>query len=914
MKVGGDGIATISGISRHSSRRAPLDRFLAELLQGATGYDRIAGYFSSSILEVAGEALEAMPQGSRARVIANSDLDPLDVLSARAAKQAMTREWKRSLPEDIPPPLRQRLERLAHFLTSGRLHVRVLPDAVFGLIHGKAGVIRRAAAPPVAFMGSANESRSAWTLNYEIVWTDESPEGVAWVQEEFDALWNHPQAVDLAEAVVQDVQRLTRRVVVPGIEAWKASVAEQEAAAAIELPIYRREDGLWAHQKWFVREAFERHKAGGARLVLADQVGLGKTVQLALAAKLMALWGGGNVLALAPKPLLVQWRDELWNLLRLPSAIWTGAGWVDEREVFHPAPGIDGLRRCPRRFGLVSTGLVRQSDLVREQLAALRWECVILDEAHHARRRNLGRTHQHEAADANNLLRFVDRLAPQTRSLLLATATPVQLDPIEAWDLLHALNLGNWSVLGTRYSRWETRARDGLALVQGRAETPAEPTEVWEWLRDPFPPAAEDQRIAALRRSLSLPEGDHYAPPQAFENLRPPDRSRVRDLGARFFTGHNPYIRHVVRRTREFLENEIDPTTNEPYLKPVRVRLFGERDEDAVALSGLLRDAYQTAEEFCEEVGKRPGMNSGFLKTILLRRVGSTIVAGQRTARKMLGPSADADDEEEDVDDQPSALHPLTAAEEELLRRFLAQLDQAGAADPKYQAVERILLRGVEETRPWIEEGCIIFSQYYDSAFWVAERLSQRLPDEPVALYAGSNRSGIFRGGVFARLDRNVIKEQVSRAELRILVGTDAASEGLNLQKIGTLINIDLPWNPTRLEQRKGRIQRIGQVRETVLVYNMRYRDSVEDRVHELLSGRLEGIRDLFGQIPDTLEDVWVLTALREEERALEIIDEVPERHPFELRYDRIEPVDWESCGLVLDTQDQLEVLMRGWS
>src|SRR3954470_7585930 len=121
-------MTAISPITRLSSRRAPLDRFLADLLQGATSYDRIAGYFSSSILEVAGEALDAMPAGTCVRVIANSDLDPLDVLSARAAKQAMAREWKRSLPEDIPPPMRERLERLAGFLASGRLHVRVLPD------------------------------------------------------------------------------------------------------------------------------------------------------------------------------------------------------------------------------------------------------------------------------------------------------------------------------------------------------------------------------------------------------------------------------------------------------------------------------------------------------------------------------------------------------------------------------------------------------------------------------------------------------------------------------------------------------------------------------------------------------------------------------------------------------------------
>jgi len=127
------------------------------------------------------------------------------------------------------------------------------------------------------------------------------------------------------------------------------------------------------------------------------------------------------------------------------------------------------------------------------------------------------------------------------------------------------------------------------------------------------------------------------------------------------------------------------------------------------------------------------------------------------------------------------------------------------------------------------------------------------------------------------------------------------------------LINLDLPWNPTRLEQRKGRIQRIGQVRDEVYVYNMRYRGSVEDRVHELLSSRLEAIRDLFGQLPDTLEDVWVEVALRDEEKAKQVIDAVPPTHPFEMKYDRVEHVDWESCADVLDSEAQLEVLSRGW-
>lgn len=195
-------------IQRFSSRRTPLRRFLPELLAGSQSYDRIAGYFRSSILEIAGEALETLADDVCVRVICNSDLDPLDVSTARAAKQAMYREWCAGLPADLSPALKRRLERLYGFLSSGRLKVKVLPDKVFGLLHGKAGVVTRADGRRIAFMGSTNESRSAWELNYELVWSDESEEGIAWVQEEFEALWGHPAAIELAEAVIQDIERL----------------------------------------------------------------------------------------------------------------------------------------------------------------------------------------------------------------------------------------------------------------------------------------------------------------------------------------------------------------------------------------------------------------------------------------------------------------------------------------------------------------------------------------------------------------------------------------------------------------------------------------------------------------------------------------------------------------------------------
>ena len=891
--------------------------FLATQLQGARRYDRIAGFFSSSLLEVAGEALERMkPEDGKAcvRVVCTSSLNPLDVQTARAAKWGMHREWFASLPAEIGTPMKSRLQRLFDFLQNGLLKVKVLPDEAFGLVHGKAGVITRTHGSQVCFIGSANESRTAWVSNYELVWLDESEEGVRWVQEEFDALWSSPQAVDLAEAVVQDVARLIQRVVIPDIGAWRKEEA-RPAEPIVELPIYRRENGLWAHQKSFIKLAFDAHKNGGARYLLADQVGLGKTVQLALAAKLMALYGEKPILILVPKPLMIQWQEELWNLLEMPSAQWNGRQWIDEQGVVYPEFGPQGMRKCPRRIGIMSTGLIIRGSETVDLIKDLEYECVILDEAHRARRSNLGPTHREEKAELNNLLRFLMDIAPRTRSLLLATATPVQLDPIEAWDLLNALNEGQNGVLGSLYSRWRTRPQEGIDLVLEHTRPIEETTDLWEWMRDPLPPPEEGVDFQLLRRSLKIDPSGRWASPEVFHELRKPDLQRIKRLSRDFFPKHNPFIRHIVRRTRDYLENTIDPQTNEPYLQRIDVRLFGESDAEAIALPAFLGDAYEAAEEFCNILARRPGLNSGFMKTILLRRVGSTIEAGRLTAQQMLGADAEGAEEEWDEEGQESSssIYPLTDEEKGALRRFLRILEENRDEDPKLRQVERILTTNETVAGGWLSLGCIIFSQFYDSVLWLGRQLSGRMPNERIAVYAGAAKSGIIEKDEFRRVNRDEIKRRITTGELRLVIGTEAASEGLNLQRLGSLINLDLPWNPTRLEQRKGRIQRIGQLRSKVLIYNMRYRGSVEDRVHQLLSERLVNIRNMFGQIPDTLEDVWVAAALQDEEEAKRVIDAVPKRHPFEMRYDRIESVDWESCSRVLDSASQLEALRKGW-
>ena len=227
-------------------------------------------------------------------------------------------------------------------------------------------------------------------------------------------------------------------------------------------------------------------------------------------------------------------------------------------------------------------------------------------------------------------------------------------------------------------------------------------------------------------------------PGNAVDALRPPDRQRIEGGFTRFVERHNPYIRTIVLRTREYLENTSDPETDEPLLTPMRVRLHGESDEDAIVLPPFLEDAYAQAEAFCRLLARRA--NTGFFRTMLLRRMGSTMEAGRLTIARILGGWEDSGDEYGEDDDREEAddrLRTLTGEE----RRVLAGLAQAMEAnrdrDPKYAAVVRLL---VDEG--WIERGCIVFSQYYDSVWWLAGQLTRELPDATIGIYGGRGPFG----------------------------------------------------------------------------------------------------------------------------------------------------------------------------
>jgi DNA-binding Lrp family transcriptional regulator len=483
---------------------------------------------------------------------------------------------------------------------------------------------------------------------------------------------------------------------------------------------------------------------------------------------------------------------------------------------------------------------------------------------------------------------------------------------------LRILNAGAEFVLGREiFGRWADVERS-LPIVKGE-DNPPDERDAWEWLRNPLPPAREHPLFGTLRLGLGVPD-DQFFTDRGFGSLGFAEQQALTEaLAPGFLRDHNPIVRHTVLRRRRTLEEagllervgvEVHP---DPHAPPGTYR--------GVTFTGLglvtnhpFDLAYRAAEDFTEALRQR-WQAAGFMKTLLLQRICSSFASGRATAEKMRRGELLEDDEE--PRQLEGILEGLTAEEAGFLDTIVAELSRPEAQDPKTAAVRYFLTEHRTEGKTWLEHGCIVFSQYYDTVRALAADLARSLPGEPIAIYAGAGKSGIHRDGDFASVERDEIKAAVRRHEIRLLIATDAACEGLNLQTLGTLINVDLPWNPSRLEQRLGRIKRFGQRRPTVDMLNLVYHDTQDEKIYAALSRRMKDRYDIFGSLPDTIDDEWIENI----EQLEEMMDQYlhlrnQARDAFEIRYERQVDPDkdrWERCARVLSRRDIVDRLSRPW-
>jgi hypothetical protein len=300
---------------------------------------------------------------------------------------------------------------------------------------------------------------------------------------------------------------------------------------------------------------------------------------------------------------------------------------------------------------------------------------------------------------------------------LLGTATPIQLEAVELWDLIDAIGQGAPQVLGSTFNGGEWWRDSSIQYLSGQRPWPESETGRWSLFRNPLPPAAEHPVFRNIRDDLAIPAGQLLGP--RFDELGADIRSDLSDDFEVLAQQHNPIVRRVVRRTRQMLEEK-------GLLKPIAV-VAHPKASDGLPSSlfekqGLVMGlafvaAYEAAEQFSKlYAARRPG--AGFLRTILLRRIGSSARAGLETARHLLEKLEGAGVPEEERGDEVPVrddIPPPEGDELHLLReieRNLASVVDGHGIDPKVKVILHYL-----QDQKWLEKnGAIIFSQYLTTA------------------------------------------------------------------------------------------------------------------------------------------------------------------------------------------------------
>ncbi|MCL6650207.1 MAG: DEAD/DEAH box helicase, partial [Chloroflexi bacterium] len=351
------------------------------------------------------------------------------------------------------------------------------------------------------------------------------------------------------------------------------------------------------------------------RFLLADEVGLGKTVEVGLALRDLVLTGRvRRALLLVPHSVLRQWQDELYEKFCLDVPRYEdGRLWSVRGEAREPS-GSNPFASEP--LLLVSSQLVKRHDREKQVLEAGPWDLVVVDEAHHARRRGLDSS----AGRPNRLLELLRALSQRTRGLWLLSATPMQLHPIELWDLLALLGLGGtWGAGPGPFLRFFAELRHDPAEIDWSAVLPLVREEIDVSDLDPSFSRQAEQELGAVgwEQVRAVLTGQSSLLPQ---HLSEQQRAWL-VAGAR---RHIPLNRLMFRHTRQLLRH---------YAKRGLLKeRVPEREPRPVwiEMTPAERTLYERIEEYIAEFyaryeAERRGL--GFVMAIYRRRLTSSFHA-----------------------------------------------------------------------------------------------------------------------------------------------------------------------------------------------------------------------------------------------------------------------------------------------
>jgi superfamily II DNA or RNA helicase len=890
-----------------------LHDFYIPALHRAVRYDRVAGYFRSSSLAAASQGFSAFVgrQGAM-RLIVGADLEPQDVRAILAGTEehlATALNAALAHPEAWPEAVTRGVTLLAWMVAHGYLDVRVafrvhaktgepLPvdSREDGYVHMKWAVFADTYGHRLYVSGSLNESRTALILNAENIdvhgdWYGERDrQRVEEAERELHILWEdqHPglRVLTLPEAVRRRLLTLAEGVMHPvemdGSSAATLDIPPPSALERLRFALLRDGPRLpggqyvgletapiapWPHQAVVARRLIDTWPYS---YLLCDEVGLGKTIEAGLAIRSLYLAGlVQRVLICAPASLTHQWQREMADKFYLPFG----------RALGGPSPRHEYLLPMPEERAassmyepdlvIVSTGLLARQERRRELDAAQPFDIALVDEAHYARRKNPTQGSRAHPQYGHLYTVIAQGIRPRSHSLWLATATPMQLDPVEVADLLQLTRrVGAFQCdpsLMMYY--YDTLGR----LVNGQRITDHE----WKFLhcavlavRDQDPLCWEFIRQAVIDGRTRL------AVWQWLERGHLPRGPDMPGL-LRLIFAAAPLSRVMLRHTRPLLEiyryeGQLGANLAQRHILPIPRIVFTAQE----------RQAYDQLETYCkglaQQMAGRGGTQTkaavGFLLSFLRLRFASSLFAIRETLRRRLqrlqaaidrldlDNVAESDDFDiEDIldegDDDAEAVRALLRHrkpadlqwERSQLQEMLTTLaDLSGASSKMTELLALLSRRRVAGTGRL--QQTVIFTRFYDTLTDIVDRLRRADPGMLIGTYSGHGGQYVEPGaGRLVSVERDEVKHRFVRRQIDVLICTDAAAEGLNLQTADVLVNFDLPWNPMKVEQRIGRIDRIGQEHTDIYVLNLCYADSAEHIVYGRLLTRLAEIGVIVG-------------------------------------------------------------------
>ena len=870
-----------------------LQDFYIPALASSVRYDRSAGYFSSSALAVAAQGVAYLiKNGGKMRLLVGAHLDPKDVEAINSGHSMADRVGKR-LVEMLEEPedklKKARLEVLAWMVAEGTLEIKVvLPTDEHGRLlsapesqeyyHPKEGIFTDASGDQVAFSGSVNESEQGWRNNYEQfnVFTSWG-EGKGYLKpivERFEKLWNGQEArwisMPIPEAAKQKLLKYRpseqpAKDPLEVLEKEKDYKPEDDYKERLifqflrDAPFFPNAGDLgiltsaikpWPHQVNVVKTVVERFPE---RFLLCDEVGLGKTIEAGLALRQLYLSGRvQRCLLLVPKSVARQWQEELYEKFALQVPFYNGHDFTDVFQRSLPVGTDNPWDAYP--IILASSHLAKRQERQEQLLQASPWDLVIVDEAHHARRKDF----LDQRYRPNRLLELLHKLKHKTSGLLLLTATPMQINPVEVWDLLSILDIGGkWGASEDYFVRYFKELRlnpeemDWNFMLDMLNDYFASGGEIDE---DFARRAEADLGLVEWELLINLPKSHKRL--TLVKQLSPQARSYLIEL----LKTHSPLRRFSFRNTRRLLK--------EYHRAGMLKEKVPEREPQLVwiEMNTRERELYERIEDYIinfyqKYEAERKGL--GFIMTVYRKRLTSSFYAMEKSMERRLaylkGLSGDQglvddDIEQEDLDyditeDLDEQERALFLEEVSYVEDFLSDLRRLESETK----VEKLLYDLDEIFRR--RDTVIIFTQYTDTMDYLREKL-RYVYGSQVACYSGRGGER-WDGSSWVGTSKEAIKNAFMQGEeIKILVCTDAACEGLNLQSCGVLINYDMLWNPMRVEQRIGRIDRIGQRYDRVWIKNYFYEDTVEANVYRRLSDRISWFEDVIGELQPILARV----------------------------------------------------------